>query len=377
MLSYWEKQSLLHYDVIIIGSGIVGLSTAISIKERNSHCRILILEKGVLPTGASTKNAGFACIGSLTEVLDDLNTLDEESVLRLVELRYKGLKKLRNRLGDSTIDYHENGSHELISVEEESCLTQLERINQLLYPVLQGNAYKLSDERISDFGFSKSHTKHLVQNNFEGELNTGKMMRALIDLALQKGIEIKTGCPVESFEEEEKQVKVSVLAFTGEQITFSATQLVVCTNAFTKTLLPEVDLKPGRGLVLITEEPVDDIPFKGIFHFDRGYYYFRNLNGRILFGGGRNQDFAGEETTEFAINEKIKNNLLDKLQHVILPGREFKVQDWWTGIMAFGPSRFPIIERKSERILVGVRMGGMGVAIGSQIGEMLAGQVTL
>ena len=66
MLSYWEKQSLLQYDHIVLGSGIVGLSAAISLKERQPQARVLVLERALLPTGASTKNAGFACIGSLT-----------------------------------------------------------------------------------------------------------------------------------------------------------------------------------------------------------------------------------------------------------------------------------------------------------------------
>jgi glycine/D-amino acid oxidase-like deaminating enzyme len=59
--SYWEKKHLFFdYDLIVIGSGIVGLSTAISFKEKNKKAKILILEKGILPNGASLKNAGFA-----------------------------------------------------------------------------------------------------------------------------------------------------------------------------------------------------------------------------------------------------------------------------------------------------------------------------
>ena len=40
--------------------------------------KILVLEKGILPQGASTKNAGFACFGSLSEIIDDLKTHSEE-----------------------------------------------------------------------------------------------------------------------------------------------------------------------------------------------------------------------------------------------------------------------------------------------------------
>ena len=209
MLSYWEKQSLLNYDIIIIGSGIVGLSTALSLKEKDALKRILVLERAILPTGASTKNAGFACIGSLTEILDDLTSMSENEVLRLVELRYKGLRRLRARLGESNIEYKENGSYELINEKEESCLNELERINQLLKPILKQDAFSICSEKISEFGFDSSYTKHLIKNNLEGELHTGKMMRTLIVLCLSKGIEIKTGCEVLKVEEESKEVRVS------------------------------------------------------------------------------------------------------------------------------------------------------------------------
>ena len=61
-LSYWEKESFFsNYDAIVIGSGIVGLNAAIHLKKTAPSLKIVILEKGFLPTGASTKNAGFAC----------------------------------------------------------------------------------------------------------------------------------------------------------------------------------------------------------------------------------------------------------------------------------------------------------------------------
>ena len=70
--SYWELQSFLQrYPVAVLGSGIVGLSAAIQIKTERPELPVLVLERGALPTGASTRNAGFACFGSLSELLDD------------------------------------------------------------------------------------------------------------------------------------------------------------------------------------------------------------------------------------------------------------------------------------------------------------------
>src|SRR5688572_27120417 len=94
--SYWEiKHYFKKYDLIVVGSGIVGLSTAISHKQKNKKASILILEKGILPDGASSKNAGFACFGSAGEILSDLQNITEESVWETVQMRWKGLQLLR------------------------------------------------------------------------------------------------------------------------------------------------------------------------------------------------------------------------------------------------------------------------------------------
>lgn len=83
-------------------------------------------------------------------------------------------------------------------------------------------------------------------------------------------------------------------------------------------------------------------------------------------------DFESEETTEFEINDKIYKNLIDQLETVILPDTPFEVDHTWAGIMAFGENKKPIMKKHSENVYLGVRLGGMGVAIGSRMGEQLA-----
>jgi gamma-glutamylputrescine oxidase len=367
-LSYWEKTSFIHYDVIIIGGGLVGLSTAASIKEKAKHKRVLVLERGLLPSGASTKNAGFACVGSLTEVLDDLNTLSENEAIKLVNLRKNGLAKLRKRLGDANIGYQQNGSYELIGEHELNAINELKHINNLLYTSLQTNAFELADEKINQFQFDKNYCRHLIQNTCEGEINTGMMMRSLVDYCLAQGIEIKTGAEIKSYEEINHEVHVQL---SNNELKFIAHQLIICNNAFAKQLLPMLNISPGRGQVLITK-PIHNLAFKGIFHFDKGYYYFREIDGRILFGGGRNLDFEGEKTITFGDNSKIQEKLIHILKTIIAPNHQVEVDYWWSGIMAFGENKFPIVRQISAQVYVGVRMGGMGVAIGSETGEQLA-----
>jgi gamma-glutamylputrescine oxidase len=237
-------------------------------------------------------------------------------------------------------------------------------------------AFKIAIDKIDAFGFSRTHTQSLIENTCEGELDSGKMLRALTDMAMQKGVEIKTGADVIKFEEEEQQVMVAIKdPFRNEVLVLKADTLSICTNAFTKKLLPDADVRPGRGQVLITE-PINNLKFKGIFHFDEGYYYFREIDGRVLLGGGRNLDFEGEATTAFELTEQIQTELEKKLNEIILPHTPYTIAQRWSGIMAFGPTKQPIVKQFSERVYGGFRMGGMGVALGSEVATSLAGMIS-
>jgi glycine/D-amino acid oxidase-like deaminating enzyme len=110
----------------------------------------------------------------------------------------------------------------------------------------------------------------------------------------------------------------------------------------------------------------------GTFHFDEGYYYLRNVGERILFGGARNLDIKGETTTGFGTTDTIQNNLLKHLQETILPNTPFEIEHTWSGIMGVGDDKKPIIKTVTKNIYCSVRMGGMGVAIGSLAGIKVA-----
>ncbi len=374
MFSYWEQQSFSHYDHIVVGAGIVGLCVAIGLRERYPQASVLILERGLLPTGASTRNAGFACMGSATELLDDLQHASEPEVVGLFAARKKGLERLRKMLGDNKIGYQENGGYELISKQETAALDKLDYLNGLLKPITGKDAFKPASERLSEFGFAGAYSKALIENTCEGELNSGMMMRALLDMAAQCGVEVKTGASVLDFEEEEKQVIVRVKdPFRTDVWPLSCSTISICTNAFTKSLLPDVDVTPGRGQVLVTQ-PIPGLKFKGIYHFDKGYYYFREIDGRVLFGGGRNLDFETENTTDFSLNSLIQSDLEQKLSDIILPGMHFQVAQRWAGIMAFGVNKYPIVKSFSTRVYGAFRMGGMGVALGSETAAQLVAQ---
>ena len=365
-LSFWElKNWFTNIDFTVVGSGIVGLHCALNLRDRYPDSKILVLEKGILPQGASTKNAGFACFGSISEIIDDLKTHTEQEVIELVEKRKLGLKLLRNRLGDVTIDYKPFGGYELFLKEDgatyNDCLQKLSFINELLNPVFKSDAFLKKEDC---FSFEGIHD-YSVFNPFEGQIDTGNMMQALLKEANSKNILILNQIEVTSFVNKNEVVEVALNDFS-----FTTKKLLFATNGFAASLTNN-EVKPARAQVLITE-PIENLTIKGTFHLDKGYYYFRNINDRILLGGGRNLDFAGETTTEIAETKLIQDRLETLLKEVILPRHNFKIAHRWSGIMGMGNSKKPIVKQISDNVFCGVRLGGMGVAIGSLVGKELA-----
>ncbi|WP_396145240.1 NAD(P)/FAD-dependent oxidoreductase [Flavobacterium sp.] len=365
-LSYWEiKNWFTNVDFTIVGSGIVGLHCALELRKRFPESKILILEKGILPQGASTKNAGFACFGSLSELIDDLKTHTEEEVIQLVQKRWNGMQLLRKRLGDATLDFKPYGGYELFLQDDDAtyseCLQKMPFLNEILKPLFKADVFSKEVDR---FAFANIK-EYSIFNPFEAQIDTGNMMQALLKEAISKDVLILNQAEVSSYTDKNDSVELVVNDYS-----FNTKKLLFATNGFASQLTNN-EVKPARAQVLITE-PIANLDIKGTFHLDKGYYYFRNFEDRILLGGGRNLDFEGETTTDLSQTEKIQNKLEDLLKNVILPNQEFQIAHRWSGIMGIGAHKNPIVSQLSNNVYCGVRLGGMGVAIGSLIGKELA-----
>lgn len=361
--SYWELKSWFsNVDFAIIGSGIVGLSTALNLKEKYPKSNILVLEKGQLPNGASTKNAGFACFGSLSEIINDLRNHSIHEVLELVQKRWEGLQLLRKTLGDKAIDFQQYGGYELFDETSglfTSSTNKMNEINQYLQAIFKEHVFSIQSNK---FGFANVHDQ-LLYNKFEGQIDTGNMMDALLQKAQGIGIKILNNADV-TYIDDFGTIQLN------DDFSFQADKIIIATNGFSNQFI-EDPVQPARAQVLITQ-PIENLHIKGTFHLDEGYYYFRNIDNRILIGGGRNLDFEGENTTEFGTTKLIQQKLEGLLREVILPNNHFEIDHRWSGIMGIGDQKKTIVRQVSNNVYCGVRLGGMGIAIGSSIGKELA-----
>ena len=370
-ISFWEQTTFFKKkDLIVIGAGLVGLSAALSYKKAKPNHDVLVIDRELYPKGASSRNAGFACFGSMTELVADQKLMGQSAMLALVERRARGLQKLRATLGDEHIDYLPYGGFEVFDANQQSVFNdmqaQMNTMNELLADVV-GHPHVFAihpDPR----ALGLQPNVLVIQNKEEGQLHTGKMLKRLLDLCKNAGIEIQRGLTLEAWVEESKAMRLEF----KEGLVLKSEQLLIATNGFTKRLMPALEIAPARNQVLITE-PIPGLKLKGTFHAEEGYLYFRNVANRVLIGGGRHWNFESSQTDAYDNEPALLEQLMNYMQQMVDFGETKPVMDMtWSGILGVGEEKTPILSRMNQRLVTAVRLGGMGVAIGMGLGEQAA-----
>ncbi|MEK7586031.1 MAG: FAD-binding oxidoreductase [Patescibacteria group bacterium] len=356
-ISVWEESYYGHRDVIIVGGGLSGLWTAWNLKNEYPHLNILIIERGNIPTGASTRNAGFACFGSPSEIISDMSTMGDE-VWSLIEMRYKGIQKMRKVLGDGLIGYSPCGGYECFddSLKVNPVLCMLGDINRKMREITgTDQTFTIVDksDNLGLSGFDK-----LIKNKFEGSLHSGRLVSALTQRVLSLGVTIINNTELVTFEENNNWVVVHT-----NRGDFKSFRLILCTNAFTRYITDSVTITPARGQILLTG-PIENLKLDGTFHYNEGFIYFRNLGNRVMLGGARDEDFETEKTTQFGTTEKVQRVLEKFLSCHILKGGKYTIEKRWSGIMGFTENKKPALHiSPSGNVFTIADCNGMGVAM--------------
>ncbi len=369
-ISFWENNSFYaKRDVIIVGAGLAGLWSAVELHKRQPHVKILLLEKSPIPCGASTRNAGFACFGSPTELLADYHLQGEDAMLRVAEMRYKGLEKIRAQFNAKIIDWDSCGGYELLNQENEIIADLQENLawlNKGMEKITgQPETFMRRNDKLAQFNLTGFAA--LVENTLEAGIHSGKLVQALTQKVLSLGIDILYATTVATWQSDENGVTV----ITGNGITLTAGRLLFCTNAFTGGLVNNMTVTPARGQILLTA-PIENLPLSGTFHYDEGFYYFRNVGNRVLLGGARNMAVAQETTNTLETTENIQGELERFLRTHILAGQPFAIEQRWSGIMGFTENKQPVAKQIGPNTYAMVTCNGMGVALAPIMAEKAA-----
>ena len=224
------------YDMLVVGAGIFGITTALELKARGY--RVAVLDPGPLPhpLAAST---------DISKVVR-MEYGPDETYMAMVEQAYQGWLRWNEELGEML--FHDVGVLILTRTPMTPGMHEYESYRLLLK---RGHTpLRLTGEAISQ-RFPAWKPGIYVDGFFHaqgGYAESGRVVAALVRLAQAKGVMLYPGQTVETWIEEGHTIK-GVRTRSGGK--FYADHIVVASGAWTVLLVP--DLAP---FVKVTGHPI-------------------------------------------------------------------------------------------------------------------------
>lgn len=365
--SYWERQYIsATAGYTIVGAGLVGCSIALALRNRYPQATIQIIDAGASPQGASTKNAGFVCTGSASELLDNMNDIGSDRLWNLVERRWRGRTRLLEFMNHHTVPYRMVKGYEAFNsdliLSYNNCLENLSELNRGMSNISGVESYfTLLSERREPFRANVN----LIQHNSEGQIQPALLLQKMQQVLSKSKVRFINGISVHNYESSSQGWKV----LCNEDIQLNTRKLILATNALSADLIPKTYLRPVRNQVIVSQKIEHSLV--GCVHMDKGYFYLRNVGNRILVGGGRHILGDDEMTRDFG-NTDAAAKLLIQTASQLLDLPEIKPDFHWSGILGMAMTPEPIAKSLGDGLFAAVGLGGMGVAISMQLGHEIA-----
>ncbi len=361
-ISYWldeTQKKTLNYDVLIVGAGISGLSTAYWLEKKDSSLKIAIIEKHSLGFGASGRNAGFVTCGS-AEHFSKLNKkfgLNKAiEIWRFSEQNRELLKSEIFHDDPTSVDFYSTGS----------CTVAPNESDWARYQILEK---EMLDAKIDVELIDENYlTKHYGVQNFRGAIQY-KHDGIIHPLKLLQKMKSKLRNTTFFFGEEVFRLNSSStkIELQTQKNIFSGKKVFVCLNGFISQLLPELKehIKPQRGQIVLTESLPAFV--KGPCYLTKHLCYFRQLpSGELLVGGFRNHDSEAENTSLDEATVKIQTALTEFVSSYFKNSKNIQIQYRWSGIMGFSEDEQMLIGEHPEKpnvfLMAGCSGHGMGLS---------------
>jgi len=364
--SFWHEAHRTReatYDVVVVGGGIVGCSTAYWLHRRNAG-RVAIVEARTLGAAASGRNAGFILQGTHTDYLSDIERYGEHTARNLWHFTRANRELLDSELNGSAFGWAPQGSLTVAGSADED-----ER--------LQASVPKLRAAGAPVVYLSPEETNaRLHGTDFHGSLyvTSGAVVDPLHlvrHVAAQSQADVFPHHPVRQITWTED----AVVLHTPDR-RFRARRIVLALGAYLPKLVPALDavVRPVRAQMLATA-PAEDraIPVPAYSH--DGHYYIRQLSrGDVLVGGGRHRHRRAEVGYEDRTTPAVQNTI-ERYLHTHFPWtRSLPIRQRWSGTMGFSPDGRPVVGTVPEhpRGLFATGFTGHGMGYGFHMGRLLA-----
>lgn len=381
--SHWAKslppanpalEADLVADVVIIGGGFTGLSSAYYIRKNSPSKKVVLLEAKSCGNGASGRNG--AMVLNLTAdrymQLSSAPALDKKIYDMTVE-NIRALKAISAGVGiDCELDT--NGALQVRNTREntEKDKEYAAKANRFGIPMEYWNKQKTT----AALGTNVYEGALFDPNS--GQVHPGKLVQVLKAAAESAGVEIYDRTPVLHIEEGPVH---RIEAANGRSVRAKA--LIFATNAYTSELgylrraVAPIFNYVGMTAPLGTEM-ISEIDWKSRMPFNDSrvetYYLGLTKDNRIHIGGGPADYTFNNGVTEPAAARKGYERILNELVRIFPKLAGVPFEKTWSGVVDMSLDESPAVGRmgKHQNIYYGIGFSGHGVNLTSLFGRILA-----
>lgn len=343
-------------DVVIVGAGLAGLGLAKALRARGLDP--LVVDARGPAAGASGRNAGFVLRTHVTELPALVRRAGRPLVTELLTLAADNHARVRALAGTADASrYRPSGSLMLASGEAERA--SLAEAHAALRDA--GVVARVVAVPACLAGFDGA-----LQLDDDGEVHPGRLLAALAESTRGACMDVRRvdGRGIDD----------------GAGTRIDAAHVVVATNAWIGTLLPSLAavVTPNRAQMLATEPlPIAlEIPCYAGLGFD---YFRQRADGRVLLGGRRHLFAAAERTSDESTSSEVQAALDAYLAEHLPFARGARVDERWSGIMAFTPDGLPLAGRVDVPDGAAWVLGGWtghGLGLSLALADRLAARLT-
>lgn len=353
----------LEVGFAVVGGGLAGLSTALSLAERRCAAEVTVFEAERIGSGASGRNGGIASAGFTRPITEIERRWGREPARALFRESVGGLETLRRRIAAYRI------ACELVpGVAEVSWFDDADALAREVEVMNRVHGCRL-EFWPRDHVREVWRTRRYFAAAFDPDgfhLDPLALCRGLADAAEAAGVRICEHTPVRTVV---RQGGRFVLACPRAQV--YADHVILCTSVYGRP----PDRRLARALVPVASRVVVTEPLgsrleelvrlpHAVFDDRMATGYWRPVaGGRLLWGGG---------VVLFEHLSDIERAMRAELTKVFPELTEVRFDFAWSGRMGFARHRMPVIRELEPGLWVATAFGGQGLNTTAMAGELVA-----
>ena len=335
-------------EALVIGAGVSGLSAAMAL--HGSGVDTLVVERGAVGSGASTKNAGYLMRGGADNYAAAVDLLGREGAAGLWRATEENLERLI-ALGVESVDGFERRPSTLLAYEDDEDLDIEASAAMMREDGFDAELVTSGEDTL----WREMPPRCALVNPGDAVVNPERMitwLRSHVRAPIAKRTEV--------FDLIESDAGVTVRTSAGD---IRAERVLVCANAWASRLV-DCPVVANRGQMLALRVP-ESVRLDHAYSANRGSEYFRAAEPGVVVVGGWRKHFEHEERTDTAGGSVNVQRGLEDFAARALGGR-YPVIARWGGVMGFSPAGLPRVGPVSEagRLWCCAGFTGHGMSLG-------------